>query len=327
MHGKLFGKRHSDGFQHDGPINGVELYNILTDHMNICGPKVAFLLSCFGEVFLCESDALQCLSITISRCDSEVIDQCVKPDVSHVFGVKGQGNPPREAGVRAANAKVFKFFASEKAQHLIFTVLRVNKLWMRFNVINQPLLMNAEFKIVVVFNQLLDLPPHRVKSAIGKAVSFSQKGLFFRRVKSFIGFFIKVPLFVEFIQDGGDNLFMPGFSCPDIVVVSNTKPGDEITPGSGQFIAIFLGEFMLCKSCLLYFLAVFIGACQKKNIGALGTMKSSQSVSENFFISMAQMRMAVYIINRCCQIDTLTHIRFVLCMKSGCFANYERFDF
>ena len=72
-------------------------------------------------------------------------------------------------------------------------------------------------------------------------------------------------------------------------------------------IAICLWRFALSDSSLLNFLPMLIQAGQEKYFLSEASSRAGNHISNDFLVSMAQMRLAIYVINRCCDVKALAH--------------------
>ena len=77
------------GHEHGGPVDSVGCQNIFSDKMKFTGPPFVIRF------------------IIRAKTDSRhIIDQCIKPDIGNVVGVKGKINPPIQARFRPGNAQI-----------------------------------------------------------------------------------------------------------------------------------------------------------------------------------------------------------------------------
>src|SRR5439155_2438233 len=95
----------------------------------------------------------------------------------------------------------------------------------------------------------------------------------------------------------------------DKVVVGKIQPFRKRLPGRGQFVAIRLRFFPAVQRGLLDFLAVFIEAGEKKNILAETAMNPGDHVRDDFFVGMAEVGLAVDVVNGGRQIKAFRHAR------------------
>ncbi len=125
--------------------------------------------------------------------------------------------------------------------------------------------MLAETKVIVVLRQLDHLAPCRVKRPVRETVLVRQERFFLGGVEPGVRRFVKMALGVQLGQRGLNQGFVPQFGGADEVVIGEIELGGKGLPGRGQFIAIRLRILAFRLGGLLHFLAVLIGARQKKH--------------------------------------------------------------
>ena len=81
----------------------------------------------------------------------------------------------------------------------------------------------------------------------------------------------------------------------------------ERFPIRRQLVAVNLRTFALGDRGLLHFLAVFIEAGQKKNFLSQTAARPRNHVGHDLLVRMAEMRLAVHVINRRCDVKPFAH--------------------
>jgi len=72
----------------------------------------------------------------------------------------------------------FQCVVLQKAQHFVAAIIGLNKRRVRFDIINQPLLLRAEFEEIIIFLQLHHFTVGRIKGSVRQPVlSRSEKFL------------------------------------------------------------------------------------------------------------------------------------------------------
>src|SRR6266498_820345 len=102
------------------------------------------------------------------------------------------------------------------------------------------------------------------------------------------------------VESGQDPLHrrrVARFGRSDEVVVSQAEFRGEALPILRQFIAIRLRVLIQLLGSLLHLLAVLIQAGQKKNFLVQAAMSAGHDVGQNLLVSMAQMRLAIDVVN------------------------------
>jgi len=146
-----------------------------------------------------------------------IVDQRVKPDIGYIVFVKGQGNPPAQAGFRPGNAQILQGLAKQ-GQHFITIAFRPDKVRVLLDMGNQPLLIFAHSEKIVAF-----LAEFRLCLVIG---AFPVDQLFFR-VKTFTADAVEAFIMTEIDVAGVINLSknrlhgfdVSGIRCPDEKIV------------------------------------------------------------------------------------------------------------
>ena len=100
----LLGKGQIQGHEEDGPVNGVETDNILSDQMEVCRP-----------VFL---ELLCAIPVTVISDSGNIVGQGVQPHVHYMVRVKVHRNSPFKGG--PGHAQILQSREEEIVHHLIF---------------------------------------------------------------------------------------------------------------------------------------------------------------------------------------------------------------
>src|SRR5205814_9951375 len=91
------------------------------------------------------------------------------------------------------------------------------------------------------------------------------------------------------------------------IIVGEIEFGDECLPDCSQIVAVHLRRFAFGDGSLLNFLAVFVQTGKEKYFLPKASPGACDHVSNDFLVSMAQMRLTVYVINRCCDVKAFAH--------------------
>ena len=253
----------------------------------------------------------------VRECGAGVIHQRVEPDVGDELLVEGQGNAPVQPRQRTRDAQVFERVVFEKAEDFIAAVIRRDERRIRFDVINEPLLMGPQLEPIVAFLQFDDLTVSRIKRPVGQAVFVSQESFFLGRVKAFVGCLVKMSCVVELRKKRLDEFLVTRLGGADEIIIGQFKFLRKRLPVGGQFVAVGLRCFAFGDGGLLDLLAVFVQAGQGKNLLAQTAPRPRDHVSDDHFVSMAQMRLAVHVINRGGDVKPFVHQKNSVTHKSG----------
>ena len=93
----------------------------------------------------------------------------------------------------------------------------------------------------------------------------------------------------------------------DKIVIRQLQFFYKRLPVGGERIAIFLRIFLLRERRLLDFLAVFVEAGQKKNFLSQAAPCAGDDIGDDFFVGVAEVRLAVHIINRRGDVKPFAH--------------------
>ena len=239
--------------------------------------------------------------------DAGVIHQRVEPDVGDEIRVEGQGNAPVQPRRRARDAQVFQRVVLEEAQHFVAAVRRRDEIRVRLDVINQPLLVRAELEIIIVLLQFDHLAVARVKRAVGQAVFFREKRFLLRGIKARVGRLVKMAGGVELGERGLDEFLVARLGGADEIVVGQFQFFGERLPVRRELVAIGLRGFAFGDGGLLDLLAVLVEAGQEKNLLAQAAPRPRDDVGDDLLVGMAEMRLAVDVINRGGDVKPFAH--------------------
>src|ERR1039458_7519168 len=156
--------------------------------------------------------------------------------------------------------------------------------------------MSAQLEEIIFFLQFSHISIARIKCAIWPTVFFREKSLFLRRIKSRVARLVKMAGGVELRERGLDKFLVARLRGADEVVIRQLQFFGDRLPVRRERVAVFLRIFLLCLRRLLDLLAVLVEAGQKKNLLAQAAPRAGDDVGDDFFVGMAEMRLAVHII-------------------------------
>ena len=105
----------------------------------------------------------------------DVIDQRIEPHIAHVIFVKGKRNPPFQTRLGPRNAQIAQGLTQEP-ENLVAPLFRANKAGMRLDVFDEPVLVFAHSKKVILLGYF-----HRGAPAIR---TIARNQIFFRQNRS-----------------------------------------------------------------------------------------------------------------------------------------------
>ena len=173
--------------------------------------------------------------------------------------------------------------------------------------LDEPRLVVAQLEVIVLFLETDHLAPGRIEGAVRAAVLFGQKGLFPGRVEALIDFLVEMAFGVQAGEDGLHDLLMAGLGSADEVVVGEVQFGGEGLPDGGQFVAVNARGLAFGQRRLLDLLPVLIQAGQEIGLDPQAAPPPGDDVGDHFFVSVAQVRPAVDVINGRCNVEPLVH--------------------
>ena len=169
--------------------------------------------------------------------------------------------------------------------------------------------MSAELEVIIVLLQLDHFAVAQVETAVGQAVLFRKKRLLLGRIKARVGCLVEMASVVELRERGLHKLLVARLGRADKVVVGQFQLFRKGLPVGGEFVAIGLRGFSIGEGSLLDLLAVFVEAGQKKNLLSQAAMRPGNHVRHDFFVGMAEVRLAVDVINRGGDVKPFVHSR------------------
>ena len=143
MNQNLAGQGKPHRLEHDGPIDGVKLQDVLADNVQIGRPSLEGRGAAGAEGFADDR-------IAVGEGDADIIDKCVEPNVSDEGGVERNGDAPVQAFGRPRDAEILQRLFFQEAEHLIAPVIRGDEAGIGFNVFDDPILMFAQLEVIVV---------------------------------------------------------------------------------------------------------------------------------------------------------------------------------
>jgi len=119
---------------------------------------------------------------------------------------------------------------------------------------------------------------------------------------------VKTALRVQAGEDGLNDLLMAGLGGADEIVVGKVQFCGEGLPDGGQFVAIDARGFAFGQCGLLDLLPVLVQAGQEIGVRPQAAPRPGDNVGDDLLVSVAQVRPAVHVINRRCNVKPLAHL-------------------
>ena len=112
---------------------------------------------------------------------------------------------------------------------------------------------------------------------------------------------------MEFCEDGLDDFLVARLGGADEIVVGQFEFLRKRLPVNRQFVAVSLRRFALGLRGLLDLLAVFVQPGQEKGFLTQAATRPRDDVGHDLLVGMAEMRLAVDVINRGGDVKPFAH--------------------
>ena len=234
---------------------------------------------------------------------ADVVEECVKPHVGHVFLVEGQGNAPGQAGLGAGDAQVHALGTLNGVQEVLAAELRGDHLRVVGDVLLEPGDVLAEVEVPVFLLQLDDLSPFRTEVAVLAAFLLREELLLAHGVETLVGLLVQAALVLQVGQNLAHASLVArvGGRCPAIVRNAQALPErDELLH---HHVRVLLGFHAGGLGLLLHLLAVLVHACEVVHVFATHSVPASQDVRQYLFIGVPDVRGAVRVVDCCCDVE------------------------
>ena len=95
----------------------------------------------------------------------------------------------------------------------------------------------------------------------------------------------------------------------DEAIVGDVEPVEELAESSGHFVRKFTWSFSEVAGFLGHFQAVLVGPGLETNIAPHQPLETGDDVGSNRFVGMADMRLAVGIVDCGGNVERVSHLR------------------
>ncbi len=273
------GHFHAHGLQHGGPVDRVGGENVLADEVDGAGPAAGK-----GRV------------VALVAHGGDVVHQRVEPHVADVVGVEGQFDAPGQAGLRTADAEVGEGFA-KKSKGFVAAEIGLDELRVRFDVVDQPLLVLAHAEEVVALLDHLHVGGKIVDAAPLGQILFGDERLAAHIVETVVVGGIDFPAVVEVLQDGLHDAGVAGLGGADKIVVGDLQTLPEFLEAEDRFIHVLLGGNAPRGGGFLHLLAMLVGAREEPGVVAKQTVGAGQHVRQHRRVGVANVGFVVDVID------------------------------
>ena len=223
----LFGQRQIQSHQEDGPVDGVEADDILTNQMQVSRP-----------VFLKEVGTV---SVAVVADTGDIVGQGIQPYVGYMLRIEGYGDTPGERGT--GYAEILQTWKQEVIHHFVFTGYRLDEFRMGINVIDQSVGVFAHFEEICLFFCRC----HRsaaVRTFSVHQLRFCKEGFAGSAVQTLVISFINVSLIIQFFENLLYLSLMISICGADEFIIR----GVHQIPDPFDFSGYFIHKFLWCDA-------------------------------------------------------------------------------
>ena len=241
----------------------------------------------------------------------DVVDQRIKPHISHVIFVEWQWNPPRESFLRPGNAQIVQVFF-QKLNHLLLPERWYDEIGIVFQMLDQLLLVFFKRKEIILLGDLGHFSKHFRPLALD-FIFFLYKLFRTLAVKSSVFPEVYFAFVFQFLQKISHHLFVFFIRGANVVVVGNFKILAQRVIAHRHLVTELLRINALFHCGHLHLLPMFIQSGQEVNLVASGSAIARDHVGQHLLVGVPDMRGAVGVINCGSEIKTLHAL--LLCEK------------
>ena len=280
--------------QHDRPDDGMETNDLLAHQMHVCRPELL-------EFFRIVDDARR----------GQVVDQCIKPDIHDMLGVKRYLDAPGKA--RAGDAEVFQP-ALDELDHFIAAGFRLNEARILFHIFHPAIRILGHFEEIRFFTDSLQRTAAVRTGVILIQLIFRPEGFAWHAVPAFILALVNIALIIGALEEHLHDLFMTFLGGADEVIIGNIELLPQLLEHAYDLIRVLDRRDTGFLCLLLDLLSVLIRSGQEKDIIAVKTLETSHAVSDGCAVCMPDVQLRAGIVNRRGDIV----FRFVVHSDSSC---------
>ena len=267
--------------------------DLFTDQLRLCGPP-----RIETRVVLAPADR------------RDVVEQSVQPDVYHAAAV--DRNAPIEA--RSRDRQIVEALV-ENRHHFVIDAARLDPLWVRKVMLQQPIPIGGEPKEPVVFRYPLHLAAARGAATVDQ-FRFEPKRLVVDAVPALVLTEIHVAAGPQSFEDAPNLFDVAGFRRSNEIVVAHVVCGKQLLPTRHQFVAPFLRRLAGSRRSVGDFLAVLVGPRQEER-WTKRACGARQYVRDDRRVSVADMRASADVVDR--RRDVIGAFHRLHCCFSGVF--------
>ena len=240
--------------------------------------------------------------------EADVVRERVEPDVVDVIAIERQLDSPAQPRFRTRNTQVARDFFHRVDQFGLAEVGR-NAIRMGAEIIEKPVFVFGEPKVVVLFFAMLDLAPLRAELAIRSAFFVGQELFLANAVVALLFVFVDLLFVVKALQHSLHAFLVQRIGRRGPTVVADF----EFLPKRDELRRDLIDELLRRHASffggLLDLLAVLIDAGEKENFFTFQPMITRDDVGQHFLVGVSDMRRAIRVIDRGGEVELLRHSR------------------
>ena len=271
----LLRQRQIQCHQENGPVDGMEADDILTDQMQIRRP---FLLKQVAG-----------LSVALVADTGDIVGQRVQPYVYYVLRVEIHRDTPFEGGTRYA--EILQTRKQEVVHHLILSGNRLDEFRMLVDVVNQTVSVFAHTEEISLFLSRLHLAA-AVRTLAVHQLGLGPEGLAGSTVHTLVSTLVDIALVIQLLENLLYLLLVVIICGTDKFIIGSVHQ----IPDSLNLAGHIVHEFLRSNACFLglqlNLLAVFVRTGLKEYVVALESAETGNGVRQYNLIGVADVGLA-----------------------------------
>ena len=291
----LLGQRNIQCHEEDGPVDGMEAQNILTDHVHVAGPVLA-------EFFALLLEGL----IGIVADGGDIVCKGIQPYVHHVLGINIHRHTPAEGGTGYAKILQTALYTKEVVDHFLLARLGLNELGVGINVGKELFRIVAHLEEISLLARLLN-----GTSAVGALtvhdLRFGEEGFTGSAIPALVISLINIALIVKTGEDLAYGLHVIVVGGADKAVVGGVHLIPHALDLACHAVHVKLGGDARFLGKVLDLLAVLVRAGAEEHVKAALALIACNGIRHDHLVGVAKMGLAGCVCDCCCQIILFTH--------------------
>ena len=285
----LLRQRKIQRHQENGPVNGMETDDILTDQMQIRRPLLL--------------EQVAGLSVALVANAGDVVGQRIQPYVYHMLRIEIHRDTPFEGGT--GYTEILQTRKQEVVHHLILSGNRLNEFRMLVDMVNQTVSVFAHTEEISLFLGRLHLAA-TVRTLAVHQLGLGPEGLAGSTVHTLVSALVDIALVIQLLEDLLYLLLVIIIGGADEFIIGSIHQIPDALNLAGYIVHEFLRSNACLLSLQLDLLAVLVGSGLEKYVVALQSPETGDSVRQHDLIGVADVGLAG------CVGNSRSHIKFFL---------------